>query len=47
MIEQFLLKRGIYEPCSDIPLNWMDMRSEFGYTEVVRNHGGGEFYEEP
>jgi hypothetical protein len=37
MIEQFLLKRGVYEPCSDIPPNWMDMRSEFGYTEVIRN----------
>lgn len=31
MIEQFLLKRGICKPCSDILPNWNDMRSEFRY----------------
>lgn len=27
----------ICEPCSDISLNWRDMRNKFGYTEVRRN----------
>ena len=31
MIEKFQLKGGISEPNSDIPPNWRDMRSEFGY----------------
>lgn len=31
MIEKYQLKRGIYEPSSDISLNWREMRSEFGY----------------
>jgi len=39
MIEKVQLKGGIYEPCSDRPLNWRDMRSEFGYTEVISNYG--------
>jgi hypothetical protein len=30
MSEKFQLKGCIYEPCSDIPLNWSDMRSVFG-----------------
>ena len=25
---------GIYEPSSDIPLNWSDKRSVFGYKEL-------------
>ena len=31
MSGKFQLKGGISEPSSDIPLNWRDMRSEFGY----------------
>ena len=31
MIEKVQLKGGISEPSSDIPPNWRDMRSEFGY----------------
>ena len=31
MSEKLQLKGGISEPCSNIPLNWRDMRSEFGY----------------
>ena len=31
MSEKVQLKGGICEPSSDIPLNWSDMRSEFGY----------------
>lgn len=27
----------ICEPCSDIPPNWKDIQTEFGYTEVIRN----------
>ena len=34
MIEKVQLKGGICEPSSDIPLNWRDMRSEFGYTTL-------------
>jgi len=30
------LKRGICEPSLDIPPNWRDMRSKFGYSEVIR-----------
>ncbi|NQE44888.1 hypothetical protein C5S31_02535 [ANME-1 cluster archaeon GoMg2] len=28
---KFQLKGGICKPCLDIPPNWKDMRSEFGY----------------
>jgi hypothetical protein len=31
MSGKFQLKGGIYEPSSDIPLNWRDMRNEFRY----------------
>jgi len=31
MIEKVQLNGGICEPSSDIPPNWRDMRSEFGY----------------
>lgn len=31
MSGKFQLKGGIYGPCSDIPPNWRDMQSEFGY----------------
>jgi len=31
MSGKFQLKGGICEPSSDIPPNWSDMRSEFGY----------------
>ncbi len=31
MIGKFLSKEDIYEPSLDIPLNWSDMRSMFGY----------------
>ena len=31
MTGKFQLKGVIYEPSSDIPLNWGDMRSMFGY----------------
>ncbi|KAF5428553.1 hypothetical protein C5S39_11265 [Candidatus Methanophagaceae archaeon] len=31
MCKKFQLKRCIYEPILDIPLNGSDMRSEFGY----------------
>jgi len=41
MIEKFQLKVGISEASSDIPPNWRDMRSEFGYTEVIRHAKGG------
>jgi len=34
MIEKFQLKGCICEPCSDISLNWRDMRSKFGYTTL-------------
>ena len=37
MIEKVQLKGGICEPSSDITLNWRDMRSEFGYDEVICN----------
>ena len=39
MIEKFQLKGGISEPSSNIPPNWRDMRSEFGYKllgEIAR-----------
>ncbi|NQE46475.1 hypothetical protein C5S31_10680 [ANME-1 cluster archaeon GoMg2] len=31
MCKKFQLKGCIYEPGSNIPLNWRDMRSKFGY----------------
>jgi len=31
MTGKFQPKGGIYEPSSDIPLNWCDMRSVFGH----------------
>jgi hypothetical protein len=31
MTEKFQPQGGIYEPGLDIPLNWSDMRSVFGY----------------
>ncbi len=31
MCKKFQLKECIYEPGLDIPLNWRDMLSEFGY----------------
>ena len=34
MSEKFQLKGCIYESCSDIPPNWRDMRSKFGYTTL-------------
>ena len=34
MSETFQLKGCTCEPCSDIPLNWNDMRSVFGYTAL-------------
>jgi hypothetical protein len=33
------LEGGICEPCSDIPPNWKDIRTKFGYTEVIGNSG--------
>lgn len=32
MSENVRLKGGICKPSSDIPLNWGDMRSVFGYN---------------
>ena len=32
MSEKFQLKGGISEPSLDIPLNWREMRSKFGYN---------------
>ena len=34
MCEKFQLKGCRYEPSSDIPLNWSDMRSVFGYATL-------------
>jgi len=34
MSEKLQLKGGISEPGLDIPLNWRDMRSKFGYTTL-------------
>ena len=31
MSEKFQLKGCIHEPSLDVPPNWRDMRSEFGY----------------
>jgi hypothetical protein len=31
MSGKFQPQGGIYEPCSDIPLNWSDMQSMFEY----------------
>jgi hypothetical protein len=35
MSEKFQLKGCISEVSSDIPPNWRDMRSEFGYKLVI------------
>ena len=43
MSEKFQLKGCICEPCSDIPLNWGDMRSEFGY-KLLCDIGRGLLY---
>jgi len=32
-----VLDKSIYEPCSVISLNWVDMRSGFGYSKVIRH----------
>ena len=40
MTGEFQPKGGIYEPSLDIPLNWSDMRSGFGYkllSEIMPN----------
>ena len=34
MSDKFQLKGSICEPDSDIPLNWSDVRSVFGYTTL-------------
>ena len=36
MSKKFQLKGGICEPCSDIPPNWKDMRSKFGYKLISK-----------
>ena len=44
MIEKLQLKGGISEPSSDIPPNWRDVRSEFGYKllgDMILNSSGG------
>ena len=44
MSGKFKLKGGISELSSDIPLNWRDMRSEFGYNllgDMILNSSGG------
>lgn len=28
------LKGGLCEPSSDVPIDWIDMRSRFGYTTL-------------
>lgn len=38
MIEMFQLKGSIKEPSLDIPLNWRDMRSAFGYKLLTNRH---------
>ena len=39
MTVKFQLNGGIYEPCSDISLNWSDMRSVFGYKLLYASFG--------
>jgi len=34
---QRCIKGGICEPCSDIPPNWKDIQTKFGYTMIYRN----------